>query len=129
MHFINVHFGHLHEGNKKINIHTILIFFFHFSSALPVTFKQKLRNVHVEEGNNLVLHCELSKPGVPVEWMMGGEELLNNGEKFQIKQRELVNELKILDAKPEDCNIYTCVCGNVETTASVTVMGKGLEII
>eukprot|EP00063_Salmo_salar_P030140 XP_014004975.1 PREDICTED: obscurin-like isoform X1 [Salmo salar] len=91
-------------------------------SALPVTFKKKLRNAQVEEGNNLVLHCELSKPGVPVEWMMGGEELLNNGEKFQIKQRELVNELKILDAKPEDCNIYTCVCGNVETTASVTVM-------
>ncbi|XP_038858991.1 obscurin [Salvelinus namaycush] len=90
-------------------------------SALPVTFKQKLRNVHVEEGNNLVLHCELSKPGVPVEWMMGGEELLNNGEKFQIRQRELVNELKIIDAKPEDSNIYTCVCGNVETTAGVTV--------
>nr|XP_029490911.1 obscurin-like [Oncorhynchus nerka] len=90
-------------------------------SALPVTFKKKLRNAQVEEGNNLVLHCELSKPGVPVEWMMGGEELLNNGEKFQIKQRELVNELKILDAKPEDSNIYTCVCGNVETTAGVTV--------
>ncbi|KAK6320615.1 hypothetical protein J4Q44_G00097220 [Coregonus suidteri] len=90
-------------------------------SALPVTFKQKLRNVQVEEGNNLVLHCELSKPGVPVEWIMGGEELLNNGEKFQIKQRELVNELKILDTKPEDSNIYTCVCGNVETTAGVTV--------
>ncbi|XP_055795289.1 obscurin-like [Salvelinus fontinalis] len=90
-------------------------------SALPVTFKKKLRNAQVEEGNNLVLHCELSKPGVPVEWMMGGEELLKNGEKFQIKQRELVNELKILDAKPEDSNIYTCVCGNVETTAGVTV--------
>ncbi|XP_014071357.2 obscurin isoform X2 [Salmo salar] len=90
-------------------------------SALPVTFKQKLRNVHVEEGNNLVLHCELSKPGVPVEWMRGGEELLNNGEKFQIRQRELVNELKIIDAKPEDSNIYTCVCGSVETTAGVTV--------
>ncbi|XP_036845201.1 obscurin [Oncorhynchus mykiss] len=90
-------------------------------SALPITFKKKLRNAQVEEGNNLVLHCELSKPGVPVEWMMGGEELLNNGEKFQIKQRELVNELKILDAKPEDSNIYTCVCGNVETTAGVTV--------
>nr|XP_046157554.1 obscurin isoform X4 [Oncorhynchus gorbuscha] len=90
-------------------------------SALPVTFKQKLRNVHVEEGNNLVLHCELSKPGVPVEWMRGGEELLNNGERFQIRQRELLNELKIIDAKPEDSNIYTCVCGNVETTAGVTV--------
>ncbi|XP_042178904.1 obscurin-like isoform X2 [Oncorhynchus tshawytscha] len=90
-------------------------------SALPITFKKKLRNAQVEEGNSLVLHCELSKPGVPVEWMMGGEELLNNGEKFQIKQRELVNELKILDAKPEDSNIYTCVCGNVETTAGVTV--------
>ncbi|XP_052331265.1 obscurin-like isoform X2 [Oncorhynchus keta] len=90
-------------------------------SALPIAFKKKLRNAQIEEGNNLVLHCELSKPGVPVEWMMGGEELLNNGEKFQIKQRELVNELKILDAKPEDSNIYTCVCGNVETTAGVTV--------
>lgn len=75
----------------------------------------------------MVLHCELSKPGVPVEWMRGGEELLNNGEKFQIRQRELVNELKIIDAKPEDSNIYTCVCGSVETTAGVTVTGKGLR--
>lgn len=59
--------------------------------------------------------------------MRGGEELLNNGEKFQIRQRELVNELKIIDAKPEDSNIYTCVCGSVETTAGVTVTGKGLR--
>ncbi|KAL1023125.1 hypothetical protein UPYG_G00036690 [Umbra pygmaea] len=90
-------------------------------NALPITFKQKLRKTQVEEGNNLLLHCELSKPGVPVEWMRGGQERMTHGGKFQIRQRELVNELKILNAKPEDSNIYTCVCGNVETTASVTV--------
>ncbi|XP_028977573.2 obscurin [Esox lucius] len=96
-------------------------------NALPITFKQKLRNTQVEEGNNLVLHCELSKTGVAVEWIRGGNELLKNGEKFQIRQRGLMNELKILDAKPEDSSIYTCVCGNVESTASVTVKAKSIN--
>ncbi|KAJ7993536.1 hypothetical protein DPEC_G00273430 [Dallia pectoralis] len=89
-------------------------------NALPVVFKQKLRNTQVEEGHTLELHCELSKVGVAVDWIRG-DERLENGERIQKRQRGLVNELKILEAKPEDSNVYTCVCGNVTSTAVVTV--------
>ncbi|CAI5639462.1 unnamed protein product [Oreochromis niloticus] len=90
-------------------------------TALPVTFKQKLRNVLIEEGNTATLRCELSKPGHTVEWRKGGDELIRNGEKYHIRQRDMLIELRIFDVTPEDSNIYTCICGNVETTATLTV--------
>lgn len=91
-------------------------------SALPVTFKQKLKNVQVAEGNNLMLYCEISKPGIPVEWRRGGD-LLENTDKYQIKQRETVLELTIRDVDPEDSGVYTCVCRDQRTKATVKVVG------
>ncbi|XP_047443167.1 obscurin isoform X3 [Mugil cephalus] len=90
-------------------------------NALPVTFKQKLRNVLVEEGNTATLRCELSKPGHAVEWRRRGNELLRNGEKYHMRQRDMLIELKIFDVAPDDSDIYTCICGNIETTATLTV--------
>ncbi|XP_026201009.1 obscurin isoform X5 [Anabas testudineus] len=90
-------------------------------NALPITFKQKLKNLQVEEGHNITLHCEISKPGVPVEWRLGGE-LLENGEKYQIKQREAALELTIRDAVPEDSGVYTCACREQRTKATVKVV-------
>uniref|UniRef100_A0A3P9B1H9 Ig-like domain-containing protein n=1 Tax=Maylandia zebra TaxID=106582 RepID=A0A3P9B1H9_9CICH len=83
-------------------------------SALPIVFKQKLKNVQVEEGHNITLCCEISKPGVPVEWRLGGD-LLEHGDKHQIKQRGSVLELSIRDAVPEDSGVYTCVCREQRT--------------
>ncbi|KAM9358122.1 obscurin isoform 2-T2 [Symphorus nematophorus] len=90
-------------------------------SALPITFKQKLKNIQVEEGHNITLYCEISKPGVPVEWKLGGD-LLENGEKYQIKQRDSALELIIRDADPEDSGVYTCVCREQRTKATVKVI-------
>lgn len=93
-------------------------------SALPVTFKQKLRNVLVEEGSTAALRCELSKAGHTVEWMKGGNEVIRNGEKYHIRQRDTLLELRVFDVTPEDSNIYTCIYENIETTATLTVNGK-----
>ncbi|XP_051233521.1 obscurin isoform X4 [Dicentrarchus labrax] len=90
-------------------------------TALPVTFKQKLRNVLIEEGNTATLRCELSKPGHSVEWRKRGNELISNGEKYHMRQRDMLIELKIFDVTPEDSDIYTCICRNIETTATLTV--------
>ncbi|MEQ2162587.1 hypothetical protein GOODEAATRI_021318 [Goodea atripinnis] len=93
-------------------------------TAIPVTFKQKLKNQQVEEGHNITLHCETSKAGVPVEWRLGGE-LLENGDKYQIKQRDTTLELTIRDAEPEDSGVYICVCRGQKTKATVKVIGMG----
>ncbi|KAM3849153.1 LOW QUALITY PROTEIN: obscurin-like [Diretmus argenteus] len=93
------------------------------ASAQPVTFKQKLESQEVEEGDGVTLHCELSKPGVPVEWKKG-TQVLKSGEKFQVKQKASVNELLISKAVPEDSGEYSCVCGDQKTTASLKIRAQ-----
>ncbi|CAB1317345.1 unnamed protein product [Coregonus sp. 'balchen'] len=91
--------------------------------AQPVTFKQKLGNQEAEEGGSVTLHCELSKPGVPVEWRKG-TQLLKSGEKYQIKQKESVSELLISKVVPEDSGDYSCMCGDQKTTASLKIKAQ-----
>lgn len=79
--------------------------------------------MQAEEGNNITLRCELSKPGVPVEWKKG-EELLKNGVKFQIKTRETTLELLLWKPLPEDSGVYSCVCANQKTMATVNITGR-----
>ncbi|XP_063057570.1 obscurin isoform X3 [Engraulis encrasicolus] len=89
-------------------------------NAQPVTFRQKLRSVTVEEGSVVSLRCELSKAGASVEWRRG-DELLSPDDKYQMKQRDIVVELKILDATVLDSGLYSCICGYQRTTATLTV--------
>ncbi|XP_034744173.1 obscurin isoform X26 [Etheostoma cragini] len=96
--------------------------------AQPVTFKQKLESQEVEEGAIVTLHCELSKPGVPVEWKKG-TQVLKSGEKYQMKQNAFVNELLINKTVPEDSGDYSCVCGDQKTTASLSIKGKPINIV
>ena len=93
------------------------------SSAPPITFKVKLRSQQVEEDNSVTMSCELSKPGLTVEWKKGGE-VLKNGLKYQIKKREAVAELAIKKALLEDSGLYSCVYNDLQTTASITVTRK-----
>uniref|UniRef100_A0A3B4AGJ6 Ig-like domain-containing protein n=1 Tax=Periophthalmus magnuspinnatus TaxID=409849 RepID=A0A3B4AGJ6_9GOBI len=79
------------------------------------------------KGNVAILRCELSKPGYSVEWRRRGEEHIRNGEKYHIRQRETLVELRICDVMPEDSDIYTCVCENIETTATLTKL-KNIQI-
>ncbi|XP_073724075.1 obscurin [Misgurnus anguillicaudatus] len=88
--------------------------------AQPITFKQKLRNQMAEEGNSIILHCEVSKPDTSVEWRKGNN-LLKSGEKYQIRQRGSVLELKIFNLTHEDSGVYSCTCGNAQTSANITV--------
>ncbi|XP_036822867.1 obscurin isoform X8 [Oncorhynchus mykiss] len=92
-------------------------------NALPVTFKHKLESQEAEEGGNVTLHCELSKPGVPVEWRKG-TQVLKSGEKYQLKQKESVSELLISKVVPEDSGDYSCVCGDQKTTASLKIKAQ-----
>lgn len=76
----------------------------------------------MEEGSNITLFCEISKPGVPVEWRRAGD-LLENGDKYQIKQRGTALELTIRDVDLEDSGVYTCACRDQRTKATVKVVG------
>ncbi|KAI7792382.1 putative obscurin-like [Triplophysa rosa] len=89
-------------------------------NALPVIFKRELQNQEFQEGDSVTLHCELSKPGVPVVWRKGTQVIHSRG-KYVIKQDGSTVELKITDLKPEDAGDYACDCGDSVTTANIKV--------
>lgn len=92
-------------------------------TGLPPTFKLQLVNQEVTEGNTVVLCCELNKPAPSVEWRRGSE-LLKNGDKYQMKKKDLQVEMKITDPSLDDTGDYACICGEQRTTAMITVSGK-----
>lgn len=82
-----------------------------------------LFNQEVTEGDCVVLHCESNKPASSVEWRRGGQ-ILKNGDKYQMRKKELLLELKILKTDLDDAGDYTCICGDQRTTATITVNGE-----
>lgn len=91
--------------------------------AIPITFVQQLKNMQAEEGSNVILRCELSKPGIPVEWRKDHEQL-KNGVKYQIRKRETTLELLIWKPVPEDSGVYSCLCADQRTTATIKITGR-----
>uniref|UniRef100_A0A674IST3 Ig-like domain-containing protein n=1 Tax=Terrapene triunguis TaxID=2587831 RepID=A0A674IST3_9SAUR len=89
------------------------------TAALTVN---ELNNEEVSEGGTVTLHCKLSKPA-PVEWKKG-QKALRPSEKCKISQEGPFAELLIHDLDLTDAGDYTCVCGEQQTTATLTVNGK-----
>uniref|UniRef100_A0A669QKL3 Obscurin n=1 Tax=Phasianus colchicus TaxID=9054 RepID=A0A669QKL3_PHACC len=88
--------------------------------ALPPLFKEELKNEEAEEeSGTATLHCELTKPAV-VEWKKG-QEVLKASKKYKMSQDGAVAKLIIHELDEEDAGGYTCVCGDQQTTATLTV--------
>lgn len=92
------------------------------SSALPVIFTKELESQTADEGDSVTLCCELSKPGVPLEWRKG-ELGLCPCAKYEIRQTERLNTLVIRDVDVEDAGCYTCDTGDHQSTAQLAVKG------
>lgn len=93
-----------------------------YSSAIPVTFKQKLKNQEAVEEGSVTLRCELSKPGVPVEWRKDAQ-LLKEGEKYQMKQEGRMAEMLVRNLALTDAAEYSCFVGTVVTSADIKIRG------
>ncbi|KAF4072667.1 hypothetical protein AMELA_G00265620, partial [Ameiurus melas] len=91
----------------------------------PLYFCKELQNLEVEEGTITLLCCELSKPGVAVQWKKGAL-LLKPGEKYVMKQDGCELQLMIHDLRSSDSGSYKCCAGTLVTTSSIVVKGKPL---
>lgn len=89
----------------------------------PIRFIQELKNIQVQEGSGVTLRCELSKPGVPVQWKKG-DNVLISGDRYQIKQSGSTLELLIRKSQPENSGIYSCTCEDIKTTATIIITGE-----
>lgn len=89
-------------------------------------FYKGLKNQEAEEGETSLLCCELSKPGVSVQWEKE-TIVLKPGEKYEMKQNGCELQLKIRDLKSSDSGSYKCYAGSVVTTASIVVKGMFLK--
>lgn len=85
-------------------------------------FKEKLKNEEAQEGASVTLSCELTK-GAPVQWKIG-PKVLQESDKYQMRQFGTTAELVIRDLEVKDAGDYTCVCGDQKTTATLRVHGK-----
>lgn len=88
-----------------------------------MSFHKELKNKDAIEGDDVTLHCELSKPGVRVEWRKGGM-VLQPSKKYEMRKEGCIQELCIRNLDPEDSGYYTCDAGDQLTTASLAVEGS-----
>ncbi|XP_077101378.1 obscurin isoform X15 [Siphateles boraxobius] len=95
-------------------------------NALPVVFTHELQNLECDEGGSATLSCELSKPGISVQWKKGSH-VIQSGGKYIIRQIASKVELKITDLKCEDEGDYTCVCGDKTTTAKIKIKAHPVQ--
>ncbi|XP_035527009.1 obscurin isoform X39 [Morone saxatilis] len=94
----------------------------------PVFFRKELKNQDAIECDDITLRCEMSKPGVRVEWRKGGM-VLQPGKKYEMRQEGCIHELCMRNLEPEDSGYYTCDAGDQLTTASLAVQVKEVFIV
>ncbi|XP_045439895.1 myosin light chain kinase, smooth muscle isoform X1 [Pipistrellus kuhlii] len=82
------------------------------SQGTAPTFTEKLRDVHVAEGEKLLLQCQVSAdPPATVTWTLNGKTLKTT--KFIILSQEgSLCSVSIEKALPEDRGLYKCVAKN-----------------
>ncbi|XP_053324277.1 obscurin [Spea bombifrons] len=89
-------------------------------TALPHEFKEELMNKEAVEGDSVTLRCELTKSGASLEWRKE-DKTLQPSDKYKVLQDGLIAELVINNADLHDTGKYTCVCGDKQTAANVTI--------
>ena len=89
----------------------------------PVTFTGPLKDTTVEEGEEVTLECETSKPGQKVDWYRDGKKIMKSDKRATVASDGVKHKLTIKDAKLPDAAEFTAKVGDVDTAAKLTVSG------
>nr|XP_013815914.1 PREDICTED: obscurin-like protein 1 [Apteryx mantelli mantelli] len=96
---------------------------------LLVKFLRGLADMHVHEGETVVLWCELCKAKGDVVWLKDGRELAPSARR-EIKVEGRERSLVLSNVGPEDAGEYSCESNDDRTLATLTVqVPRVVEII
>lgn len=94
------------------------------SSEPSAEFTHRLSDISSQEGEDIEMYVELSRPDVPVNWMKNRMPL-KPSERIKILCERYRQVLQIQDAIPEDEGEYTILLPDkTESTAIVKIKGK-----
>ena len=82
-----------------------------------------MSSIEVKEKETATFTCETSTENTKVVWKKNGKEIKSN-KRVKIVADLKVHQLIIEDVTIEDVGEYSCVVGDVSTSASFTVKGK-----
>ncbi|CAI9716211.1 titin-like [Octopus vulgaris] len=83
-------------------------------------FTKKLTNINVKEKEKVVFLCEISKENTKVTWKKNGKEIKSDNH-LKIVADKKVHQLIIENVTLEDIGEYSCVAGDVSTSATLSV--------
>ena len=89
-----------------------------------ITFTKQLTNIELTEMHQTAtFECELSKPGLRVDWYKK-ERRLRSDEKYAISFEGRTHTLVVSDVTAEDAEEYRAVYEKLETAAKLSLAGK-----
>ena len=91
-------------------------------------FTKKLADLKKKIKEKATFVCELNKENVKVIWKKNGKELKSE-KNVKIVADKKSHQLIIEDISIEDGGEYSCVAGDVSTSAKLTVEGEGIALM
>ena len=90
-----------------------------------VTFTKPLCDVTLSAlGVKATFECELSKPGVRVDWFKAGDQPLRRGDKYDIVADDRRHVLTVHDVHADDVSTYKAVYEKLSTDAKLELAGE-----
>ncbi|KAL6089773.1 hypothetical protein STEG23_015653, partial [Scotinomys teguina] len=96
-------------------------------TELPVSFTRLLQDVVATQKEKVTLECELSRP-VDVRWLKDGVEL-RAGKTMGIVAQGACRSLVIYRCEIGDQGVYVCDALDAQTSASLKVQGRSVQIM
>ncbi|KAM4861683.1 obscurin [Thomomys bottae] len=97
-------------------------------TELPVHFSRPLQDVVTTQKEKVTLECELSRPNINVRWLKDGVEL-RAGKAVGMVARGTCRSLIIYRCEVGDQGVYVCDAHDAQTSASLKVQGRNVQIV
>ncbi|KAM4869534.1 LOW QUALITY PROTEIN: obscurin-like [Urocitellus parryii] len=97
-------------------------------TELPVSFSHPLQDMVATQKEKVTLECELSRPNVDVRWLKDGVELWS-GKTMGIVAQGTCRSLITYRCEMRDQGIYVCDTGEAQSSASLKVQGRSVQIV